>query len=192
MIVQVITVRLVQTQNHGNLRWGTRAPVVPTGRRTTHRIADAHTAQTQVVHHVARWDTSHISCDGGALTGNLVLFLVDSCIPARQWTDICNMRCSILSRFSHFHVSHFPPLQVGAAKSCLAFSTAATWCRIFMSRNFMSRIFSVPPRGSFCLSRPRLCLGLEPIASPQLRLEVSTSVLPLPRPSWLGCETQMH
>ena len=36
-----------------------------------------------------------------------MLFLVDSCIPARQWTDICNKRCSILSRFSHFHVSHF-------------------------------------------------------------------------------------
>jgi len=31
-----------------------------------------------------------------------VLFLVYSCIPARQWTDICNTRCSILSRFSHF------------------------------------------------------------------------------------------
>jgi len=145
--------------------------------------------------------TSHISCDRGALTGNLVLFLVDSCIPARQWTDtwldlatshrqtwlfsstsmyhstdlltvrgvahlvvhgtsgstsyetippvrlessgdvlstadmvvqrrdgpcrLCeiddddddewtdNTRCSILSRFSHFHVSHFPPLQGG-------------------------------------------------------------------------------
>jgi len=26
-----------------------------------------------------------------------------------QWTDICNTRCSILSRFSHFHVLHFPP-----------------------------------------------------------------------------------
>ena len=95
--------------------------------------------------------TSHISCDEGALTGqehswrrNLVLFLVYSCIPARQWTDICNTRCSILSRFSHFHVSHFPPLHSGAAFSCLAFSTLAFWCRIFMSRNFMSRIFSVP------------------------------------------------
>jgi len=31
-----------------------------------------------------------------------VLLLVYSCIPARQWTDICNTRCSILSRFSHF------------------------------------------------------------------------------------------
>ena len=31
-----------------------------------------------------------------------MLFLVYSCIPARQWTDICNTRCSILSRFSHF------------------------------------------------------------------------------------------
>ena len=42
---------------------------------------------------------------------NMVLFLVYSRIPARQWTDICNTRCSILSRFSHFHVSHFqrPP-----------------------------------------------------------------------------------
>ena len=52
---------------------------------------------------------------------NLVLFLVDSCIPARQWTDICNTRCSILSHFSHFHVSHFPPLQHGAAFSCPQF-----------------------------------------------------------------------
>jgi len=69
--------------------------------------------------------TSHISCDGGALPGNLVLFLVDSSIPARQWTDICNTRCSILSRFSHFHVSHFPPLQHGAAFSCPAISCLA-------------------------------------------------------------------
>jgi len=56
---------------------------------------------------------------------NLVLFLVDSCIPARQWTDICNTRCSIISRFSHFHVSHFPPLQHGAAFSCPAISCLA-------------------------------------------------------------------
>jgi len=59
---------------------------------------------------------------------NLVLFLVDSsysCIPARQWTDICNTRCSILSRFSLFHVSHFPPLQHGAAFSCPAISCLA-------------------------------------------------------------------
>ena len=73
------------------------------------------------------------------------------CIPARQWTDICNTRCSILSRFLHF-----PPLQSGATNSCLAFSTPATWCRIFISRILYpcnpvlhfhvshSRIFSVP------------------------------------------------
>ena len=36
----------------------------------------------------------------------------------------------------HFHLSHFPPLQSGAANSCLAFSTPATWRRIFMSRIF--------------------------------------------------------
>ena len=59
-----------------------------------------------------------------------MLFLVDSYIPARQWTDICNTRCSILSSFSHFHVSHFPPLHSGAAFSCptiscLAFSASA-------------------------------------------------------------------
>ena len=56
---------------------------------------------------------------------NLVLFLVDSCIPARQWTDICNTRCSILSLFSHFHVSRFPPLQHGTAFSCPAISCLA-------------------------------------------------------------------
>ena len=54
----------------------------------------------------------------------MVLFLVYSCIPGGQWTDICNTRCSILSRFSHFHVSQFPPLQVGAASSCLALSAS--------------------------------------------------------------------
>ena len=62
---------------------------------------------------------------------------------ATRWTDICNTRCSMLSRFSHFHVSqfppcklvpqihvsHFPPLQHGAAfscpaSSCLAFSAS--------------------------------------------------------------------
>jgi len=46
--------------------------------------------------------------------------------------------------FLAFSCLAFPPLHSGAADSCLAFSTPATWCRIFMSRNFMSRIFSVP------------------------------------------------
>ena len=57
-----------------------------------------------------------------------MLFFVDSCIPARQWTDICNTRCSILSRFSHFHVpqfhvSHFqrPRLQLPPQQGCCQF-----------------------------------------------------------------------
>ena len=71
-----------------------------------------------------------------------MLFLVDSCIPARQWTDICNTRCSILSRFSYFHVSHFPPLQHGAtfscpAISCLAFS-ASPAAGVPLPRKFMN------------------------------------------------------
>ena len=95
--------------------------------------------------------TTHISCDGGALTGNLVLFLVDSCIPARQWTDICNTRCSILSRFSHIHVSHFPPLQHGAAfsypaVSCLAFSASPgtdAWVSVLLLSDVFPDIFGV-------------------------------------------------
>ena len=51
--------------------------------------------------------------------------------------------------------------------SCLAFSTPATRCHIFMSRNFVSRIFSVPgcwraPSQKiyeFFVSRKRLCYG---------------------------------
>ena len=43
----------------------------------------------------------------GIKSNNEYIISVDSCIPAGQWTDICNTRCSILSRFSHFHVSHF-------------------------------------------------------------------------------------
>ena len=86
MIVQVITVRLLQTQNHGNLRPVDGAPTVG---------------------------------------GEIWCFFVDSCIPVRQWADICNTRCSILSRFSHFHVSHFPPQQHGAAFSCPAISCLA-------------------------------------------------------------------
>jgi len=76
-----------------------------------------------------------------------VLFLVYSCIPARQLTDICSTRCSILSRFSHFHVSHFPPLQYGTAfscpaSSCLAFSASPCWwqlCKAFNCRIFNCR-----------------------------------------------------
>ena len=71
---------------------------------------------------------------------------VDSCIPARQWTDICNTQCSILSRFSHFHVSHFPPLQHGAAFSCpaiscLAFSASPIPCHK-RKRKFLGNIMS--------------------------------------------------
>jgi len=179
MIVQVIS----QTSKDAEPwqisgRWGTRAPVVLSRRRTTHRIADAHTAQTQVMHACIGADV--VTCNAGLdariihqVAGccasyiavwtyrgsverfrfrnllwraadaprtctnldarNLVLFLVYLCIPARQWTDICNTRCSILSRFSHFHVSHFLPLKHGAAfscpaSSCLAFSASPSVC----------------------------------------------------------------
>ena len=136
-----------------------------------------------------------------------MLFLVDSCIPARQWTDICNTRCSILSRFSHFHVSHFPPLQSGAANSCLAFSTPATWCRIFMSRNFMSRIFSVPTepctarcaadcdveRGSAMTSVVRGRLGGDVIWTLDDRLHKVITTTPRPsRPSLRCLHSSSH
>ena len=51
-----------------------------------------------------------------------MLFLVYSCIPARQRTDICNTRCSILSRLA-FSTPAF--LQHGAAFSCPACSRVA-------------------------------------------------------------------
>ena len=44
----------------------------------------------------------------------------------------------------HFHVLHFPLLQVGPAFSCPAISTHANWCRKFMSRIFKSCIFDHP------------------------------------------------
>ena len=79
---------------------------------------------------------------------NLVLFLVYSYIPARQWIDICNNRCSILSRFSHFHVLHFPPLQHGAAfscpaSSCLAFSASPSKQRYYCAPKTINTLTSV-------------------------------------------------
>ena len=49
--------------------------------------------------------------------------------------------CSAMDRHMQHAVFHNIAF---LAFSCLAFSTPAKWCRIFMSRNFMSRIFSVP------------------------------------------------
>ena len=49
--------------------------------------------------------------------------------------------CSAMDRHMQHAVFHNIAF---LAFSCLAFSTLATWCRIFVSRNFMSRIFSVP------------------------------------------------
>ena len=137
MIVQVITVRLVQTQNHGNLRPADGALArllfqLGEARRTESLMPTRHKRKSCIT----LLDETHFAhilrSQEHSWRRNLVLFLVD--IPARQWTDICNTRCSILSRFSHF-----PPLQHGAAFSCLAFSTLAILCR-----RFMSSVFSVP------------------------------------------------
>ena len=49
--------------------------------------------------------------------------------------------CSAMDRHMQHAVFHTIAF---LAFSCLAFSTPTAWCRIFMSRNFMSRIFSVP------------------------------------------------
>ena len=49
--------------------------------------------------------------------------------------------CSAMDKHMQHSVFHTIAF---LAFSCLAFSTPATWCRIFMSRKFMSRIFSVP------------------------------------------------
>jgi len=140
MIVQVITVRLVQTQNHGNLRPADGSPA-----RLLFQLGDARRTESLMPTRYKRkscitlLDETHFAhilrSQEHSWRRNLVLFLVDSCIPARQWTDICNTRCSILSRFSHFHVSHFPPLQHGAAFpcpaiSCLAFSASPCTRRV--------------------------------------------------------------
>jgi len=49
--------------------------------------------------------------------------------------------CSAMDKHMQHSVFHTIAF---LAFSCLAISTPATWCRIFMSRKFMSRIFSVP------------------------------------------------
>ena len=112
MIVQVITVRLVQTQNHGNLRPADGVPArllfqLGDARRTESLMPTRHKRKSCIT----LLDETHFAhilrSQQHSWRRNLVLLLVDSCIPARQWTDICNTRCSILSRFSHF-----PPLHV--------------------------------------------------------------------------------
>ena len=86
-----------------------------------HRIADAHTAQTQVVHH----DETHFAH-----------ILRRRCTARKSGALSCRLKhsCSAIDRhmqhavfhtiafFLHFHVSHFPPLQHGAAFSCSAIS----------------------------------------------------------------------
>ena len=53
--------------------------------------------------------------------------------------------CSAMDRHMQHSVFHTIAF---LAFSYLAFSTPATWCRIFMSRKFMSHIFSVPDKSS--------------------------------------------
>ena len=53
--------------------------------------------------------------------------------------------CSAMDRHMQHSVFHTITF---LAFSYLAFSTPATWCRIFMSRKFMSHIFSVPDKSS--------------------------------------------
>ena len=130
MTARVITVKLVQTQNHGNLRPADGAPArllfqLGYARRTESLMPTRHKRKSCITL-LDETNFAHIlHSQEHSWRRNLVLFLVDSCIPVRQWTDICNTRCSILSRFSHFHVSHFPPLQHGAAFSCPAISCLA-------------------------------------------------------------------
>ena len=50
---------------------------------------------------------------------------------------------SVMDRHMQHSVFHTRPIAF-LAFSCPAFSTPATWCRIFMSRKFVSRIFNVP------------------------------------------------
>ena len=174
MIVQGITVRLVQTQNHGNLRPADGAPArllfqLGDARRTESLMPTRHKRKSRIT----LLDETHFAhilrSQEHSWRRNLVLFLVDSCIPARQWTDICNMRCSILSRFSHFHVWHFPLLQHGAAFSCPAIS-----CLAFSaspSRQFLPVSASALPR-----SRTN-CLTSAPPRSFHLGLASASTVM---------------
>jgi len=88
MIVQVITVRLIQTQNHGNLRPADGAPTV--GGEIWCSFLSTY----------------------AFLLGNGQTFAT---------RGVPYYRVSI----SHFRVSHFPPLQHGAAFSCPAISCLA-------------------------------------------------------------------
>ena len=135
MIVQVITVRLVQTQNHGNLRPADGAPA-----RLLFQLGDARRTESLMPTRHKHYPTlrtypTFTRTQLAAKSGALSCRLMHSCSAMDR-----NMQHAV------FHTIAF------LAFSCLAFSTPATWCRIFMSRNFMSRIFSVP-----CCTSAHLC-----------------------------------
>jgi len=78
-------------------------------------------------------------------------------LAAKSGALSCRLMHSCLAMDRHMQHAVFHTIAF-LAFSCLAFSTPATWCRIFMSRNFMFRIFSVPSRRS----RRRRCGSISP------------------------------
>ena len=129
MIVQVITVRLVQTQNHGNLRPTDGAPAhllfqLGNARRTESLMPTRHKRKSCIT----LLDETHFTH-----------ILRRRCTARKSGALSCRLKhsCSAMDRhmhhavfhtiafFLHFHVSHFPPLQHGAAFSCPAISCLA-------------------------------------------------------------------
>ena len=144
MLAQVLTVRLVQTQNHGNLRPADGAPArllfqLGDARRTEALMPTRHKRkscitlrdETHFAHILRRRCTDRTywlkliaavdilvvvvvtvrgigsGCRNCVRTNTVTYSAQElhACIGAAgQWTDICNTRCSILSRFSHFQV----------------------------------------------------------------------------------------
>jgi len=100
MIVQVITVRLIQTQNHGNLRPADGAPTV--GGEIWCSFLSTR---------------AFLLGSGQTYATRGVPYYRVSCIFMSRIFHPCKLVPQI-------HVSHFPPLRHGTAISCLAFSAS--------------------------------------------------------------------
>ena len=100
--------------------------------------------------------------------------------------------CSAMDRHMQHAVFHTIAFLVF---SCLAFSTPATWCHIFMSRNFVSSIFSVPGRWrapsqkiyEFFVSRKRLCYGQRAVKRVCVCCMLTLYTMSLPTQSRCSC-----
>jgi len=136
MIVQVITVRLVQTQNHGNLRPADEAPArllfqLGDARRTESLMPTRHKRKSCIRHFYSALLTNHAgrhkdysTWPTNVLIAYRVLIVHKNTVDGEIWCSFLSTHAFLLGNGQTYATRGVPYFRV--------------------SRIFMSRIFSVP------------------------------------------------